>query len=64
MSGLVGNSEDRFSCIAAHLQCAESCAVVLTRIFKLPIEPVREKTHNLGSDQVRYKLGCTVIEDG
>ena len=28
------------------------------------IEPVREKTNNLGFDQVRHKLGCTVTEDG
>ena len=27
-------------------------------------EPVHEKTNNLGSDQVRYKWGCTVTEDG
>ena len=27
-------------------------------------EPVREKTNNSGSDQVRYKPGCTVTEDG
>ena len=27
-------------------------------------EPVREKTNNLGYDQVRHKLGCTVKEDG
>ena len=26
-------------------------------------EPVREKTNNLGSDQVRHKAGCTVKED-
>ena len=27
-------------------------------------EPVREKTNNLGSDQVRHKPGCTVTEYG
>ena len=27
-------------------------------------EPVREKTNNFGSDQVRHKPGCTVTEDG
>ena len=27
-------------------------------------EPVREKTNNLGSKQVRYKPSCTVTEDG
>ena len=27
-------------------------------------EPVREKTNNLGSDQVRHRPGCTVPEDG
>ena len=30
----------------------------------LEYEPVREKTNNLGSDQVRHKPGCTVTEDG
>ena len=25
---------------------------------------MREKTNNLGSDQVRHKPGCTVTEDG
>ena len=25
---------------------------------------MREKTNNLGSDQVRHILGCTVTEDG
>ena len=28
------------------------------------IESVHEKAKNLGSDQVRHKSGCTVIEDG
>ena len=28
------------------------------------VEPVREKTNNLGSDQVRHKPACTVAEDG
>ena len=28
------------------------------------LEPVHEKTNNLGSDQVRHKPGCTVTEDG
>ena len=27
-------------------------------------EPVREKTNNMVSDQVRHKPGCTVTEDG
>ena len=27
-------------------------------------EPVREKTNNLGSDQVKHKLACTVTEAG
>ena len=30
----------------------------------LTIEPVREKTNNLDSDQVLHKPGCTVTEDG
>ena len=28
------------------------------------IKPQREKTNNLGSDQVRHKPDCTVTEDG
>ena len=27
-------------------------------------EPVREKTNNLGSDQVGHKLACTITADG
>ena len=27
-------------------------------------EPVREKTNNLGSDQVQHKTACTITEDG
>ena len=27
-------------------------------------EPVRKKTKNLGSDQVRHEPGCTVTKDG
>ena len=27
-------------------------------------EPVREKTNNLGSNQVLHKSGCIVTEDG
>ena len=30
----------------------------------LSYEPVREKTNDLGSDQVRHKPGSTVTEDG
>ena len=32
-------------------------------ICALPNEPVRDKTNNLSSDQVRHKPGCTVEED-
>ena len=32
--------------------------------WRSEIEPVREKTDNLGSDQVRHKPDCTVTEDG
>ena len=34
------------------------------RVTPPPKEPAREKTNNLGSDQVRHKAGCTVTEDG
>ena len=37
---------------------------VNARNSQLSFEPVREKTNNLGSDQVRQKPNCTVIEDG
>ena len=33
-------------------------------IDTIEFEPVHGKTNNLGSDQVRHKLGCTVTEDG
>ena len=31
---------------------------------RINFEPVHKKTNNLGSDQVRHKLGCAVTEDG
>ena len=37
--------------------------VILCCRCKTRNEPVREKTNNLGSDQVRHKPGCTVTED-
>ena len=33
-------------------------------VAMLQFEPAREKTNNLGSDQVRHNTGCTVTEDG
>ena len=27
-------------------------------------DPVREKLKNLGSDELRHKLACTITEDG
>ena len=33
-------------------------------IHPIKHEPVHEKTNNLGSNQIRHKLGCTVTEDG
>ena len=44
MSDLVGNPEDRFSRVAAQL--------VINQGTDIPNEPEREKTNNLGSDQV------------
>ena len=42
--------------------------VILTREnsikFQLIFEPVREKTNNLGFEQVRHKAGCTITEKG
>ena len=47
--------------------CFTKC-VSYSLIFKIDTpsinEPVREKTNNLGSEQVRLKPGCTVTEDG
>ena len=38
--------------------------VLVPTIYVVSInETVREKTNNLGSDQVRHKLGYTVTED-
>ena len=37
---------------------------LLSEILTKLIVPVIEKTNNLGSDQVRHKLACTVTEDG
>ena len=34
------------------------------RCYNSLTEPVREKTNNLGSDQVQHKPDCTVTEDG
>ena len=31
--------------------------------IRIQFEPMRKKTNNLGSDQVRHKPGCTVTED-
>ena len=36
---------------------------IVTLCIRLLFEPVREKTNNMGSDQVRHKPGCTVTED-
>ena len=36
----------------------------MPQIVKLKFEPVREKTNNLGSEQVRQKTGCSVNENG
>ena len=36
----------------------------LVNILECKYEPVRDKTNNLGSDQIRHKPACTVTEDG
>ena len=38
--------------------------LTFTFLSFLTFEPVREKTNNLGSDQVQRNPACTVIEDG
>ena len=41
------------------------CTVTLGNMLPTKqIEPVREKTNNLGSEQVPLKPACTVTEDG
>ena len=71
--------EESFSC-SAHLSMGRNVSMVnrccqlheIERDCLYPLvyslvetfEPVREKTNNLGSDQVQHKLGCTVTEDG
>ena len=39
-------------------------AKMIKVLYQKSFEPVREKTNNLGSVQVRHKSGCTVTEDG
>ena len=57
------------------LTCSETTLLVFPRggsfqssvimcFQKIFNEPVHEKTNNLGSDQVRHKLGCTITEEG
>ena len=53
MSDPVGNPDCWFSRAMAHI-VSES----------LLIEPSREKTNNVVSEQVRHKPGCTSTEDG
>ena len=38
--------------------------IVVQGVFVLEIEPMHEKTNNLGSNQVPHKPGCTVTEAG
>ena len=66
MSDLVGNPEDRFSRVKAHMIFVELLNVADTSICVniSSYGPVREKTNNLGSDQVRHKPCCSDTEAG
>ena len=49
------------------LETTTFCPVLINnKVFnsRLLFEHVREKTNNLGSDQVRHKPACTVTQDG
>ena len=48
-------------CLLDQLACPKPNCIGSVQLL---YEPVREKTNNLGSDQVRHKPGCTVAEDG
>ena len=52
------NNIPAFSMACAKIQVFSLCSAMQTN------EPMREKTNNLGSDQVRHKPDCTVTEDG
>ena len=98
MSDLVGNPEDRFSRVAAHMNQEDFVCLYLLTFYLMKkkqlvrlnqislvavktvllmfdditcmwfhqavIEPVREKTNNLGSDEVGHKPSCTSTDDG
>ena len=54
-----GSGGEQLSCT-----CSQYAHITAYGKFSMKYEPVHEKTNNLGSDQVRYKPGCTVTEDG
>ena len=56
MSDLVGNPEDPFSCVAAHICC--------TNTIKHIFEPHHDKTNNVVSQHIRHKSSSTSTEDG
>ena len=50
---------------ASVLSAIKYCPQQRTHLHDVKLhEPVREKTNNLDSDQVRHKPGCTVTESG
>ena len=51
-------------CYLKYIDPASIYQVLITIFPTKQFEPVREKTDNLGSDQVRHKPDCTVTEDG
>ena len=63
MSDLVGNPEDRFSCVPAQFLLKEAVVVKACVLLSL-YEPRHEETNNVVSDQVKHKLSCTSAEDG
>ena len=46
--------------IADHLNIADDFG---SKALNQSIEPGREKTNNLGSDQAQHKAGCTITEE-
>ena len=60
MSDMVGNPEDRFSGIVAHIIIR--VLKVRVSLLRLLYEPPRGKTNNVVSEQVRHKPTCTSTE--
>ena len=53
-----------FQLIASRYESSDLTVLVYSYFQITKFEPSGEKTSNLGFDQVRHKLACTVTEDG